>query len=227
MKNLVSIKGTPSGIILVLDSDGDFDAIREETAKKFASSAEFFGENTRGILFRGRVISEEEQQILIDTIEENSKLRIACIIEENAGVEAAFTRGVEAKYIEQQKDTGLFHKGSLRSGQVLEVGASIVVLGDVNPGAKIVSAGNVIVLGSLRGNVFAGSTGNMDAFVVALDMDPMQIRIGDAIARSPDKKEPRWKRKKDTEAKIAFWEDGNIYIEPLGKEVLADIRLSK
>lgn len=47
------------------------------------------------------------------------------------------------------------------------------------------------------------------------------IRIADTIARSPDK--PR--KKKEKETKIAFWEDGNIYIEPLDKDVMGDIRL--
>lgn len=52
----------------------------------------------------------------------------------------------------------------------------------------------MIILGSLKGNVYAGSSGNTNAFVVALDMDPVQIRIADTIARSPDK--PRKKKKK-------------------------------
>ena len=64
---------------------------------------------------------------------------------------------------------------------------SIIIIGDVKAGAKVVSKGNVIILGSLKGNVYAGSSGNTNAFVVALDMDPVQIRIADTIARSSDK----------------------------------------
>ena len=79
------------------------------------------------------------------------------------------------------------------------------------------------IFGSLKGNVFAGSAGNVDAFVIALDMKPVQIRIADTIARSPDES-PR--RSKTKETRIAFWEDGNIYIEPLDKDVMSDIRLS-
>jgi septum site-determining protein MinC len=52
-------------------------------------------------------------------------------------------------------------------------------------------------------------------------MNPGQIRIADTIARSPDKPLKDAKR----ETKIAFLEDGNIYIEPLGKDVLNDINL--
>ncbi len=80
----------------------------------------------------------------------------------------------------------MFYKGTLRSGQVFEADGSVVVLGDVNPGGKVVAKGSVIVLGSLKGNIFAGVDGNENAFVVALEMSPMQIKIGDIIARSSD-----------------------------------------
>jgi septum site-determining protein MinC len=52
-------------------------------------------------------------------------------------------------------------------------------------------------------------------------MRPTQIRIADTIARSPDKP----LKDEVKEAKIAFLEDGNIYIEPLNKSVINDIRL--
>jgi septum site-determining protein MinC len=52
-------------------------------------------------------------------------------------------------------------------------------------------------------------------------MSPTQIRIADTIARAPDKPVKEEVR----EAKIAFLEDGNIYIEPLNKNILQDISL--
>jgi septum site-determining protein MinC len=103
----------------------------------------------------------------------------------------------------------------------LEFETSVVIIGDVNHGASIVSKGNIIVLGSLKGHAFAGATGNTNAFVVALDMSPMQIRIADTIARAPDKPV----KDEIKEPKIAFLEEGNIYIEPLNKNILHDIRL--
>lgn len=57
----------------------------------------------------------------------------------------------------------------------------------------------------------------------------MQIRIGDYIARASDdaKKTKNSKNKKNKpETKIAFVENGNIYIEPLNKEVLNDIHFN-
>lgn len=115
----------------------------------------------------------------------------------------------------------MFYKGTLRSGQALESDGSIVVLGDVNPGASIISSGNIIVIGRLKGMVHAGATGNTNAFVLALSMNPVQIRIADAIARSADR--PR--RRIDDDAKLAFLENGNIYIEPVKKSVLNNIHI--
>lgn len=235
MKNTVMIKGTKSGIILVLNPQAEWEALKKEIAAKFHSSARFLGDAQKAISFRGRDLSDEEQQEVLEIIQENCNLQIMCILEESPEKEAQFARALQEKaaasgdsakksgLLQADSGNGFFFKGNLRSGQVLDVETSIIVLGDVNAGAKVISKGNVIILGALKGNVFAGSAGNVDAFVVALDMKPVQIRIADTIARSPDESP---KKTKEREAKIAFWEDGNIYIEPLDKDVFGDIRLS-
>ena len=150
-----------------------------------------------------------------------SNEKIVCIVDTDEKKEQLMSKSLNQRLMELSSNTGQFYKGNLRSGQVLEVETSIVVIGDINNGAKVVSKGNVVILGSLKGNVFAGASGNTNAFVVALDMDPIQIRIGDIIGRSPDKKS----KKVVKEPKIAFVDDGNIYVEPLSKDILNDIHL--
>lgn len=221
MSDTVVIKGTKSGIILVLSADTDYEALKKDVAAKFKASSAFLGEAQKAIAFQGKQLTEEQKVEMVQIIEENCGLSIVCIMEENERLEQAFRRTMERQAVEQDYSTGQFFKGNLRSGQVLDVETSIIIIGDVKAGAKVISKGNVIILGSLKGNVYAGSAGNLNAFVVALDMDPMQIRIADTIARAPDKP----KKKQPKETKIAFWEDGNIYIEPLDKDVMGDIRL--
>lgn len=221
MNNSVIIKGTKSGIIVVLDSKMDFTELKQNVADKFKESSKFLGNATMALSFEGRELTNEEQRELLDIINENSALHIACIVETSQEKEELFARSLNERLMELQSNTGQFYKGNLRSGQVLEVESSIIVIGDVNPGAKVVSKGNVVILGSLKGNVFAGASGNENAFVVALDMEPVQIRIADIIARSPDKKSKDVKK----EAKIAFVDEGNIYIETLNKSILNDIHL--
>ena len=220
MKNSVIIKGTKSGIIVHLDSELPFDELSKKVCEKFKSSADFLGSSQIALSFEGRTLTDEEQLILVGCITDNSNLDIVCVIDDNAEREAYFSKSLEEKLMSMNTNTGQFYKGTLRSGQVLEFDTSIVIHGDVNAGAQVVSTGNVIVLGKLLGNVYAGASGKDSCFVVALKMNPTQIRIGDVIARSPDEK-----RKVETEPQIAFSQEGNIYIERLDRNVLNDISL--
>ena len=221
MSDTVVIKGTKSGIILVLDAGTEYEVLKQDVAAKFKASAAFLGEAQKAVAFQGKPLTDEQKLEIIGFIEENCQLSIVCIMENDERLEQAFRNSIEKHMIKQDYSTGQFFKGNLRSGQVLDVETSIIIIGDVKAGAKVISKGNVIILGSLKGNVYAGSSGNQNAFVVALDMDPMQIRIADTIARSPDKP----KKKQPKETKIAFWEEGSIYIETLDKDVISDIRL--
>lgn len=221
VNNSVMIKGNKYGIIVVLSPDTDFEELKKQITDKFKESSKFFENAKMAISFEGRVLSNEEQQDILDIIGNNTDMQIVCVIDNDPKKEELFKKTLEDKLMELENNTGQFYKGILRSGASLEFENSVVIIGDVNNGARVVSKGNIIVLGSLKGNAFAGATGNTNSFVVALDMRPTQIRIADVIARSPDKPI------KDAlkEAKIAFLEDNNIYIEPLNKNVLNDIRL--
>ena len=223
MDNSVMIKGDKYGIVLVMDKDMPFSDLLEKIAEKFSSAAKFYGNATMAISFKGRKLTVEEEKQILDTIESNTKLNIICVVDTDEERQEMFKKAVEAKLMAQSTGTGQFHKGTLRSGQVLESESSIIILGDVNPGAKVIAKVNVIVLGSLKGTIYAGINGNENAFVVALYMNPVQIRIGDTIARSPD--DAISKKNMDMEPKIAFVESGNIYIEKLDKDVLNDIQL--
>lgn len=77
------------------------------------------------------------------------------------------------------------HQGTLRSGDLLETAGSVLVLGDVNPGAQVVAGGHVLVWGTLRGVAHAGSGGDQTARIVALQLRPLQLRIATAVARGP------------------------------------------
>ena len=221
VNNSVIIKGNKYGIIVVLSPDPSFDELKEQIGEKFRESSKFFDNAKMAISFEGRTLSNDEQKEILDIIEKNTDMQIVCILDNDPGKEELYKKTLEDKLLELENNTGQFYKGILRSGASLEFETSVVIIGDVNNGARVVSKGNIIVLGSLKGNAFAGACGNTNSFVVALDMRPTQIRIADTIARSPDKPV----KESVKEAKIAFLEEGNIYIEPLNKSVLNDIRL--
>lgn len=83
---------------------------------------------------------------------------------------------------------GLVLKETLRSGRSIFHEGTVVVVGDVNPGAEIIAAGDVIVWGRLRGLVHAGALGDETAVICALALNPTQLRIANQIAISPDER---------------------------------------
>ena len=220
-KTPVVIKGNKSGIRIVLDKQIPFEELVEEVKKKFKESSDFLGDAQVALSFDGRTLKEEEEAVLLQCIKECSRLRVVCLIDEDKEREAIFNRSLNEQLMALNSNTGQFFKGNLRSGQVMEFETSIVILGDVNVGAQVVSTGNVIVLGNLFGTVYAGAAGKENAFIVALKMNPLQIRISDVIARS-------WDAKKEVplEPQIAYLRDGAIYIDTLSRQTLTDIDVS-
>ena len=107
------------------------------------------------------------------------------------GLETALHRGggpmEEPAATEATEAAGLtIHRGTLRAGDHLQVEGSVLVLGDVNPGARVTAGGDVRVWRRLRGVAHAGCQGNGDARIVALQLRPLQLRIAAAVARGPE-----------------------------------------
>lgn len=235
MEQPVVIKSNRYGLTVCLDKELDFETLRKSVAEKFSESKKFFKGAELAIAFEGRVLTQEEQILLVQEIVDHAGIKVPCIVDVDAAKEAVMKQAVDhtkTPVHTQDGGDGKFYKGTLRSGQVLESETSIIVLGDVNPGATVVSKGNVVVLGSLKGSIYVGAGGNENTFVAALSMDPMQIRIADHIARNSDESDKKEKKKflkkkdkADGEPMIAYVEAGNIYIEPITKEVLADINI--
>lgn len=247
MKSSVIIKGNKYGFQIVLNPTLPFEELLKEVADKFKESTHFFDlKKPIAVSFTGRDLTSGEQNLLVDTISENSGLNISCVIDGAKAYETEFSRVLEQ--IKDQKEqaqkkensvpenriakNGQFYRGTLRSGQKIEVDGSIVILGDINPGAQIVAGGNVVVLGCLKGTVHAGYPDDKNAFVAALMMEPMQIQIGSCIARSPDhetkntKKNARKKNRQELLAKLAFVENDSIFIETITRSLISEISIS-
>ena len=243
MRNPVLLKGNNFGLTIVLDPNMDFPSLIEKIGEKFHQAKDFFNSKKQiAVKIEGRSLTSEQMEEMIDVIFENSALTIAYVMEDDKLVDTSFRQAVEArlhggKTVSNRNipdlnvGEGQFYKGTLRSGQTLESDGSVVVIGDVNPGASVQAAGNIVILGCAKGNVFAGTGGDDKAFIAAFDMQPMQVRIGKLIARCSDgdkgKRKKKFNRGKSDaqpmEAQIAFVEDGSIYIEPISKALLNEI----
>lgn len=227
MSQAVVIKANNFGLLVILSGELSFPEIKEAVASKFKESASFFGNATMAISFEGRKLSPAEEDELITCILENSSLKISCVIDNDPVREKAFLQHIKAVEASQDVSMAKIHKGSFRSGMMMEFDSGVIVFGDVKPGAKIRARGNIIILGSLMGEAEAGIDGNDNTFIIALHMQPIQLRIGTKIARSADSSQISKPKEKMTVPHVAFVENGNIYVEELDKNILDSLPLSE
>ena len=225
MSQPVVLKSNRYGINLILDADMPFGQLEEAILEKFRESEKFFKNAKIAISFEGRRLSQEEEFSILDMIAKNTSIQVICVVDQDEMREQMYKEKIDSYYQDVADNTGEFYKGTLRSGQVLKCDTSIVIIGDVNPGAKIIAKGNIVILGSLKGNAYAGAAGDESCFVTALDMDPVQIKIGNVIGRSADRGpwEAIRNRHRTMEPQIALVSKGNIMIEPITHGLLKKI----
>ncbi len=81
---------------------------------------------------------------------------------------------------------------TIRSGQTEDFPqGSLIIYGDVNSGAEVQAGGDIIVLGALRGSAHAGINGRLSSVIIALDLVPSQLQIGNYLNRVPIDKKSR------------------------------------
>jgi septum site-determining protein MinC len=104
-------------------------------------------------------------------------------VDQQIAPETASTNAAEATTTAMAEPLVL--RTTLRSGVEIRHNGTVVVMGDLNPGSSIVATGDILVWGRLRGNAHAGAKGNGRSRIMALQMEPAQIRIADFVARGP------------------------------------------
>lgn len=81
---------------------------------------------------------------------------------------------------------------TIRSGQMEDFPqGSLIIYGDVNSGGEVKAGGDIVVLGALRGNAHAGINGRLSAVVIAMELIPVQLQIGNFVNRRPIGQKPR------------------------------------
>ncbi|MFC0522459.1 septum site-determining protein MinC [Pontibacillus salicampi] len=179
-KQIVTIKGTKEGLTLHIDDTCSFEEVLRELDRKLSHND--VGEDqpmiTVTIQLGNRYLKEDQKDQLTNVIRSHNKLVVQSIESDVVTKEEA---------LEWKKDTevtSLFKV--VRSGQVENVRGDVLLIGDINPGGKLVATGNIFVMGHLRGIAHAGVNGDTNAVIAASFMKPSQLRIANYISRSPD-----------------------------------------
>jgi septum site-determining protein MinC len=227
MKNSISIKGTREGLTITL-GDGSLQDQLKELEQHLETQGSFFQHATVALQIGDREIDSDGLTQLSELLNGHEMI-LRTVVTTNAASQQAVRElglrllGEEAKRemlptpraqtqapprpLEGSK--GVLIRHLVRSGQVIRHTGHIVIIGDVNAGSEIIAGGDIVIWGRLQGMVHAGAMGDNEAVVCALDFSPLQLRIGDLIARPAE-----GERGKETLPEIARVRDNLIVVEP-------------
>ena len=185
----IVIKGvTVPALMIKLDRNRTVEENIAELEDKLSSA---FFKGSMAIVDPSEVsLTEEDKRKIEDTLERHNTKFLgyrSSEREEKKEVASADPPHVRKSLdaINEKKSVEIVNK-TLRSGQKIEHDGDVLIIGDVNPDSYVVASGNIIVLGTLRGVVHAGASGDESAVVMALKLMPQQLRIASFFTRAPD-----------------------------------------
>ncbi len=194
----VELKGFRDGMRLIIDSEASMGQVEQAIIERMANLGDSLSGLTMNIDLGSRVLDDEELVGLKNLLNKNYGLEVKQIIgdaqDDPRRTETPQIAGVPALHGEEHvydqivpvNEETRFIRQTLRSGQIERaLEGNMVILGDVNPGAELVAAGDIIVLGALRGVAHAGALGDTSSVIFALNLLPTQLRIGRFITRAP------------------------------------------
>lgn len=229
-EQFVRIRGIKDGILVTLGA-GPYLDVYDQLAAELSQKGSFLQGSQVTLDVGVRLLQRKQLSELIDLFEQHHQVLWTVLAENDETREAAQSLKLATRVPGSQTDldgrplspttaaddantdtdrgfNALFLKETLRSGRSIFHEGPVIVMGDVNPGAEIIAAGDVIVWGRLRGLVHAGALGDETAVICALALIPTQLRIADQIAISPNGS------KHKPEPEIVSIRGGQIVAEP-------------
>lgn len=211
-EKIVTLKGKAKGITIFLKEEASIQALLEELEILLNESADFFNKVDVSIFLEGKKLNKLEYSQVVDIIINKTPVNCEKITADITGYKIEMKNKVT--------DEVEFYHGTLRAGQRVESDKNIIVMGDVNPSAEVVAKGNVIVLGSLKGTAWAGYPDVEKAFIVAFDMHPIMLKIGQVFGRADYHQSLVHKSQNPG---ISFLTEGQVTVEPLDYKAINNI----
>ena len=193
----VQIKANRGGFVLVPEPVVSFETVLAYMTQRLTESHHFLKRSKMALDLRQRPFQAEEVQVLQQLLKDKGDIELVEVWlgkdltsllqwgSQQLGV------GLTLETTIEQQPAPVIVRVTCRSGTRIESEADCIVLGDVNPGAEIVAAGDIIVFGRLRGVAHAGARGDRAARIWAMSIEPNQLRIADRVAMPPRDAEKR------------------------------------
>ncbi len=219
---LVRFKGWRGGLLIALPAGDEWPAVQEALDLRLGQAREFWEGAPATLDIGDRDLAIADFEALCAHLRDQYGLEPAGLVATSEALRAAAAEQGLAAYEElpqappkpeppDPREQTRYLKGTVRSGSVLESAGNLVIVGDVNAGAELRAGGDIIVMGTLRGVAHAGFGGDLTAQILAINLRPTQLRIGELIARSPDGGQPPLSKFPEK----AIVENGEIHVLPL------------
>ena len=214
MHDIVTIKGLKYGLQLTFAKEATFDDVQANLLDKLESGNGFFIRGTTVFVPKG-YFAEDQNEKLRRMFHRHGMLFSTELKRPNLDPPSRDTN--KPQKVKATPSTSapvqnmMVINRTVRGGQEVKADSSVLICGNVNPGAQIIAGGSIDIRGTCRGFVHAGAFGDKTAFVIADRLMPVQIRIADLVARAPDEPESVDK------AERALIKDNMIIFEPVAR----------
>ena len=192
MREAVMFKGSREGLQLIINQAADFTFILSHLKIKLDEAAKFFAAGATVRVPAALSFLTDQQRSELSCLLASYGLRwTECEVEYSQesndceGGALALPELIAADAEKQQTETLIIPR-TLRGGQKISYGGSVIIDGHVNPGAEVIAGGNIVVMGTCRGLAHAGANGSITATITAQRLIAGQLRIAGMIARAPD-----------------------------------------
>ena len=215
----IQIKGIREGLLITF-GEGSWEEVQHALLEQLDQQADFMRGARLAIDVGSRPIKAADLGRLRSEIQDRQLTLWAVLSESPTTVQTAQTLGLATRITKPRPDLTIakvetnLHGGeqavlfrrTMRSGFSIEHIGHVIIIGDINPGAEVTAGGDIIVWGRARGILHAGSGGNAEAVVCALDLSPTQLWIAGKIAGTPQ-------RRGKAQPEMARLQNGQVIIE--------------
>ena len=203
----MEIKGdTKRGLRLIAEGFETSEELIADLETTLARRHSFLGHAVLDVQIHGLALTPELLSQIASVFERYPALSLSGVVRD--------PRRPEPIPLARRLEPALVIRHTIRSGQHQFHQGDLIIIGDVNPGATVAAAGDILVFGRLRGNAHAGQPQDLTKGVYALTFTPTQVRIGPLLAIGEGA---------GSDPEFAHVENGQVVVEAWNDVKLPDV----
>ena len=178
---LSSTKSKYLEICSLFDLDNLHETFKQFSSKKNPLEAKIFAVNESISSHQLSKLKDHFDKINITSLNIYSNNRDTILSGKSLKINSTFYKEQKIRnklllFKSKNKDD-ILHEGTVRSGDRISSNGNLCIIGDVNPGAIVAAKKNIYVWGKLLGIAFAGKSGNKNAYISSLYLNPLQLSL--------------------------------------------------